>query len=101
MSDDESGSTTHQSERTTIRPGRNFEAEFRLDADDLGAFLVELGEQLQTADQVTLETDAWELPFAFGDPIDLEVEYDGVGQPELELEIELPGRTDDRPPTVR
>ena len=101
MAEHEPNSTATDSERTIIRSGRNFEATFRLDADELGAFLVELGEQLQTDDQVTLETDAWELPFAFGDPIDLEIEYDGVGRPELEIELEFPGRTDDQPPAVR
>lgn len=87
-------------ERTTIRSGRDYEEEFRLDAAEAGNFLVELGTQLQEGDEVTITTDEWELPFAFGDPVELEVEYEGVGDPELEIELTLPGRTDEKAPRV-
>ncbi|ARS90706.1 amphi-Trp domain-containing protein [Natrarchaeobaculum aegyptiacum] len=88
-------------ERTTITTGRNFEQEFRLDASDAGSFLIELGEQLRDGDELTIETDEWELPFAFGDPVELEIEFEGVGEPTLEIELELPGRTDETAPEVR
>ncbi|WP_284007182.1 amphi-Trp domain-containing protein [Haloarcula pelagica] len=88
------------SERTTIRTGREFEQTFRLDASEAGAFLVDLGEQLQQDDELTLTTDEWELPFAFGEPVELQVDFDGVDDPELELELELPGRTDESAPQV-
>jgi amphi-Trp domain-containing protein len=94
MSDDDT------SERTTIRTGREFEQTFRLDASEAGAFLVDLGEQLQAGDELTLTTDEWELPFAFGEPVELEVDFDGVDDPELELELTLPGRTDESAPQV-
>jgi amphi-Trp domain-containing protein len=87
-------------ERTTIREGREYEETFRLDADEAGRFLVDLGEQLQAGDELTLTTDEWELPFAFGEPVGLEVDFDGVDDPELEIELELPGRTDERAPSV-
>ncbi len=87
-------------ERTIIRPGRKFEEEYRLSATEAGEFLIALGEQLREGDEVTLSTDEWELPFAFGDPVELEVDYDGTGDPELEIELELPGRTADSAPTV-
>jgi amphi-Trp domain-containing protein len=89
-----------QRERTTIRQGREYEETFRLDAAEAGEFLVEVGEQLQAGDELTLTTDEWELPFAFGEPVELEVEFEGVDDPELELELELPGRTDERAPSV-
>jgi amphi-Trp domain-containing protein len=88
------------SERTVIRSGRDFEQEFRLDAREAGEFLVALGEQLRDGDELTLSTDEWELPFAFGEPVELEIDFEGVGEPELEIEIELPGRTDETAPNV-
>ncbi|WP_306052972.1 amphi-Trp domain-containing protein [Natronococcus wangiae] len=85
---------------TTIRSGRKFEQGYRLDASDAGEFLIELGEQLRDNDELTLVGDEWELPFAFGEPIELEIDFDGVGEPELEIEMELPGRTDDKAPDI-
>ncbi|WP_436932365.1 amphi-Trp domain-containing protein [Halosimplex halobium] len=92
--------TTEGDERTTIRTGRDFEQSYRLDASEAGAFLVDLGEQLQDGDELTIATDEWELPFAFGEPVELEVDFDGVDDPELEIELELPGRPDDDAPAV-
>jgi len=89
-----------EAERTLIRPGRDFEQEYRLSAEEAGVFLVELGEQLQSGDELTLRTDEWELPFPFGEPVELEVDYEGVGEPELEIEVEIPGRTDEEAPDV-
>jgi amphi-Trp domain-containing protein len=87
-------------ERTTIRSGRNFEETFRLDASEVGEYLIALGEQLRDDDELTIVGDDWELPFAFGQPVQLEVEYGGVDGPELEIEIELPGRTDEHGPEI-
>jgi len=87
-------------ERTRIRPGRDFEQEYRLDADEAGRFLIDLGEQLRAGDELTISTDEWELPFAFGEPVELEVDFEGVGDPELEIELALPGRPDERAPDV-
>lgn len=70
-----------ESERTTVRTGREFEQEYRLDASEAGRFLVDLGEQLQEGDE-------------------LEIDFDGVGDPTLEIELDLPGRTDERAPDV-
>jgi amphi-Trp domain-containing protein len=100
MTDTPDDESTAESDRTTIRTGRNFEEEYRLSADEVGAFLVDLGEQLQGSDDLRLVTDEWELPFAFGEPIELEVEYEGVDEPELEIEVEIPGRTEQTAPDV-
>jgi len=97
---DDSAESEPEDERTTIRTGREFEQEYRLDASEAGAFLVALGEQLQEGDELTIATDEWELPFAFGEPVQLELDFDGVGDPELEIELELPGRTDEQAPSV-
>lgn len=92
--------TDETPERTTIRSGREFEREYRLDAAEAGRFLIDLGEQLRDGDELRIVADEWELPFAFGEPVELEIDYEGVGDPELEVEIELPGRTDERAPDV-
>ncbi|MFC7071716.1 amphi-Trp domain-containing protein [Halovenus rubra] len=92
--------STEQDDRTTIRSGRDFNQEYRLDAEATGEFLVELGEQLQSDDELTLTTDEWELPFEFGEPIELEIDYEGVDEPELEIELELPGHTEEPAPDI-
>lgn len=96
----ESDTTEEQREKTTIRTGREFEQEYRLDASEAGSFLIDLGEQLQDGEEVTLSTDEWELPFAFGEPVEMEIDFDGVGDPELEIELALPGRTDEEAPDI-
>lgn len=92
--------TDSESERSVIRAGRDFEQEYRLDAAEAGEFLIAIGEQLREGDELTIVDDEWELPFAFGEPVELELDFEGMGEPELEIEIELPGRTDERAPTV-
>lgn len=100
MADDDSTGD----ERTVIRPGREFEQEYRLDASEAGEFLIALGEQLRDGEELTISDttngEAWELPFAFGEPVHLELDFDGIGEPELEIELELPGRTDENAPQV-
>ena len=63
-------------EKTAVRTGRNFEQTYRL-ADE-----------------------EWELPFAFGDPVEVEIDFEGMDDPELELEVEIPGQPDDTAPQV-
>lgn len=89
-----------ESERSTIRAGRDFEQEYRLDASEAGEFLIAVGEQLRDGDELTIVEEDWELPFAFGEPVELEIDFEGMGEPSLELEIELPGRTDEQAPGV-
>ena len=92
--------STEGNDRTTIRHGREFEQSYRLDASEAGEFLITLGEQLREGDELTIVEDEWELPFPFGEPVGLEIDFDGVGDPELEIELELPGRTDEKAPTI-
>ncbi|MDS0261385.1 amphi-Trp domain-containing protein [Haloarcula sp. S1CR25-12] len=88
-------------ERSVIRAGRDFEQEYRLDASEAGEFLIAIGEQLRDGDELTIVDDEWELPFAFGEPVELEIDFEGMGEPSLELEVELPGRTDERAPEIK
>ncbi|MFB6080630.1 MAG: amphi-Trp domain-containing protein [Haloferacaceae archaeon] len=77
-----------------------FEQEFYLSGEQAGAFLVELGEQLQDGSELTLSSDDWELPFAFDEPVELEIEFLGYGDRELEIELELRGARDEPAPQV-
>jgi amphi-Trp domain-containing protein len=89
-----------ENDLTLIREGRDFEQEYRLSAAEAGRFLVEIGEQLQESDELTITGDEWKLPFSFGEPVELEVEYEGYDDQELEIEVEIPGRTDETAPSV-
>jgi amphi-Trp domain-containing protein len=66
-----------------------FEQTYAVSASEAGAFLTDLGELLQAGEDVTLDGDGWELPFAYREPVELEIEYVGGDDPELEIEIEL------------
>ncbi len=97
---DHASPPTESEDRTVIRTGRNFETAYRLDAREAGEFLIALGEQLRDDDELTLVDDEWELPFQFGEPMELEIDFDGMDDPELEIELEIPGRTDETAPRV-
>lgn len=77
-----------------------FEEEYYISADDAGEFLIELGEQFADEDEITITGDEWELPFAFGEPVKLDIEFEGDGEPELEIEVELSGRVEDTMPDL-
>ncbi|MFB6299907.1 MAG: amphi-Trp domain-containing protein [Halobacteriales archaeon] len=88
-----------ESSTNTIADGY-FEEEYYINAEDAGEFLVELGEQLRDQDEITITGDDWELPFAFGEPVNLDIEFEGNGEPELEIEVELGGRVEDEVPDL-
>lgn len=92
--------TDEEPDRAVIRAGRDFETEYRLNAEEVGEFLIKLGTQLRDDTELTIVDEEWELPFAFGDPIGIEIDYEGVGEEVLEIEIEIPGRSDERAPDV-
>lgn len=77
-----------------------FEQEYYISAADAGDFLKELGEQFTNKDGVMITGDDWELPFAFGEPVKLDIEFEGDGEPELEIEVELSGRVEDETPDI-
>ncbi|WP_049897264.1 amphi-Trp domain-containing protein [Halorubrum distributum] len=77
-----------------------FEEEYYIGAADAGDFLIELGEQFKNKDEITITGDDWELPFAFGEPVKLDIEFEGDGEPELEIEVELSGRIGDDTPDI-
>jgi amphi-Trp domain-containing protein len=69
----------------------SFEEELTVDADEVGTFLVELGEQLQAGREIELTGEGWRIPFTFAEPVELEIEFEGGDEPELEIEFELEG----------
>lgn len=92
-------SQKQEPETRTITDGY-FEEEFHLDAQAAGEFLIALGEQIRDGDEVEITGDGWRLPFAFGGPVELEIDFEG-DDPELEIEVELKGRhRGDEAPTV-
>ncbi len=97
---DTDSTTEAEAERTIIRSGRDFEETYRLDASEAGEFLIDLGEQLRNEDELSIATDEWELPFAFGEPVEMEIDFEGVDDPSLEIELELAGRTDENAPDI-
>jgi amphi-Trp domain-containing protein len=88
-----------RADHDTERPG--LRGDYRLSAAEAGEFLVDLGEQLQESDEVTVAGEEWELPFSFGEPVTVELDFEGVDDQELEVEVELPGRPDETAPDVR
>lgn len=77
-----------------------FEEEYYVSAEDAGEFLIALGEQFMEDTEITIEGEDWELPFAFGEPVKLDIEFDGDGEPELEIEAELSGRVESDAPDL-
>lgn len=77
-----------------------FEEEYYITAEDAGAFLIKLGGQFKDKDEITITGDGWELPFKFGEPVELDIEFGGDGKPELEIEVELSGRIEDEAPDL-
>ncbi|PSP85898.1 amphi-Trp domain-containing protein [Halobacteriales archaeon QS_1_68_17] len=64
-----------------------FEREVLLSRDETATFLRELADQIDAGTELTVSSDEWEIPFQYGEPIEVEVEF--VGEREKELEIEL------------
>lgn len=77
-----------------------FEEEYYVSAENVSEFLIKLGEQFADENEITITGDDWELPFAFGEPVKLDIEFEGDGEPELEIEVELSGRIEDETPDV-
>lgn len=65
-----------------------------------GLIEIQLGEQFEEEDEITTTGEDWELPFAFGEPLKLDIEFEGDGEPELEIEVELSGRVEDGMPDL-
>lgn len=72
-----------------------FEREVRLSRAATATFLRELADQVEAGNELTVSSDDWEIPFTFGEPIEVEVEFIGERKRELEIELEFEWDEDD------
>jgi len=77
-----------RSDRRTVTDGF-FEREVQLSRAETAAFLRDLADQIEAESRLTISTSEWQIPFAFGEPIEVEVEFTGGRRDELELEVEF------------
>lgn len=66
-----------------------FEREVRLSRDATATFLRDLATQIEDGNELTISSDSWEIPFRFGEPVGVEVEFIGERKRELEIELEF------------
>jgi amphi-Trp domain-containing protein len=78
-------------DRTVITDGY-FEREVNLSRASTAAFLRELADQVEDGSELTISSDDWEIPFSYGEPIEVEVEFASHRRKELEVEIEFTER---------
>lgn len=81
-------------ERKTVTEGF-FEREVQLSRKRTAAFLRELADQIEAGGDLTVSSDEWEIPFAYREPIEVEVEFTGGRSNELEIEVEFTEPQDD------
>lgn len=93
MSDDVEFPADPETDRTTVTDGF-FEREVQLNRADAAAFLHDLANQIEREPQLTVSTADWEIPFAFAEPVEVEVEFTGGSRNELEIEVEFTERRD-------
>jgi amphi-Trp domain-containing protein len=79
---------SESNEQTVVTEGY-FEREVRLSAADTATFLRQLADQLDAGNELTVSSEEWEIPFQFGEPIEVEVEFIGERKRELEIELEF------------
>ncbi|HET7324622.1 MAG TPA: amphi-Trp domain-containing protein [Halococcus sp.] len=66
-----------------------FEREVHLSRESTATFLHELADQIAAGTELTVSSDDWRIPFEFGEPIEVEVEFTSHREKELEIEIEF------------
>ncbi|NEU55378.1 amphi-Trp domain-containing protein [Halorussus sp. MSC15.2] len=75
-------------QRTTVTDGF-FEREIHLSRDATASFLRELADQVENDTRLTLSSQEWEIPFEYREPVEIEVEFSGGREAELEVEFEF------------
>ena len=78
----------NRDEPTVITDGY-FEREVHLSRTSTATFLRELADQVEAGNELTVSSDDWRIPFAFREPIEVEVEFTSHRGKELEIEIEF------------
>lgn len=77
-----------------------FEREFQLDREQAGAFLADLAERVNAGTELEVTGEDWRLPFEFAEPVELEIEFTGYDDRELEIELEFSAADSDPAPDV-
>jgi len=75
-------------QRTTVTDGF-FEREIHLSRAATAEFLRDLADQIETDTSLTLSSQEWEIPFEYREPVEVEVEFSGGRESELEVELEF------------
>ncbi len=74
--------------RTTVTDGF-FEREVHLSREATAGFLRNLADQIENDTTLTLSSQEWEIPFEYREPVEIEVEFAGGRESELEVELEF------------
>lgn len=74
--------------RKTITSGF-FEREVHLSREETAAFLRHLADGIEDDTRITVSGEDWEIPFAYREPIEVEVEFSKQREGELEIEVEF------------
>ncbi|WP_137284281.1 amphi-Trp domain-containing protein [Halorussus salinisoli] len=75
-------------QRTTVTDGF-FEREIHLSRQATATFLRDLADQIENDTSLTLSSQEWEIPFEYREPVEVEVEFAGGREAELEVEFEF------------
>lgn len=74
--------------RSTVTDGF-FEREIHLSRGATASFLRDLADQIENDTSLTLSSQEWEIPFEYREPVEIEVEFSGGREAELEVELEF------------
>ncbi len=88
MADDVNLPDDRSKERRTITDGF-FEREVYLSRAETAAFLRDLADSIDDGTSLTISSADWEIPFEYGEPIEVEVEFAERRTRELEIELEF------------
>ena len=69
-----------------------FEFETYLGKKELASFLRGLAEQLESGNEISINSDEWEIKSRFSEPIEVEIEFNG-DERKLEIELKFKERT--------
>lgn len=75
-------------EPTVVTDGY-FERELSLSRKSTAEFLRALADQIEADTELTVSSDDWRIPFAYSEPIEVEVEFTSSREKELEIELEF------------
>lgn len=84
-------------EEKHVITGGEFECELQTSREATAEFLHDLADQIAAGRTLTVGNDNWEIPFEYGEPIELEIEHEEAEDEEpreLEIEVEFAWASD-------